>query len=256
MSEPIIYTKNYVNADDVFSISSGSGAWANVYNRDPDSLWQSSGANSDATAVQLDITFYEGDTAIDRAIDRLILLNHNLKNFVIYYWDGATYQTWLTVTGNADENSVIELSSQTTAKARIIATATQIADAEKFIGEAILCKESLDVGLDMHSYDVAFREKSKSLMMGDGSMQRILVYWSPHRTGKYEAKVKFSMLTQAQLDSLIAIKELGIPFLWYPESEAQPGKIYYVHWTNALKWKYSSLYKAAGFDLDMDLKEV
>ncbi len=256
MSEPIIYTKNYINGDDLFSISSGSAAWANVYNRDPDSLWQSSGANSDATSVQIDITFYEGDTAINRTIDRLILLNHNLKNFVIYYWDGATYQTWLTVTGDVDENSVIELSEQTTAKVRIIATATQVADAEKFIGECILCLETLDIGLDMHTYDVSFREKSKSLAMGDGSLQRIQVYWSPHRTAKYEAKVRFSMLTQAQLDSLSAIKEMGLAFLWYPESEAQPGKLYYVHWTNPLKWKYSSPYKAAGFDLDMDLKEV
>jgi hypothetical protein len=256
MAEPIIYTKNYVHEDDVFSISSGSAAWANAFNRDKDSSWQSSGANSDATAVQMDITFYEGDTAINREIDRLILINHNLKNFTIYYWDGSTYQTWLTVSGETAVNSVIELSSQTTAKARIIATATQTTNAEKTIAECIFCKEQLDIGIDMLSYDVNFREKSKTLMMGDGSLQRILVYWSPRRTGKYEAKVKFNMIDEDTLNSLIAIKETGVPFLWYPESEAQPDLIYLVHWANALKWKYSSSYKSAGFDLEMDLKEV
>ncbi len=256
MSEPIILTKNYINGDDQFTISHGSGAWANVYNRDPDSIWVSSGADDDLTPVQMDITFYEGETAIDRVIDRLILVNHNLKDFVIYYWDGSTYQTWLTVTGEMTTTTVIELSEQTTAKVRIVATATQTVDAEKSIAEAILCKETLDIGLDMQNYDVLYREKAKSLMMGDGSLQRIQVYWSPHRTAKYEAKVRFHMLTEAQRDSLIAIKERGLPFLWYPESETIPDGIFYVHWTNPLKWKYSSSYKAAGFDLDMDLKEV
>ncbi len=256
MSEPKIYTKNYVNADDTFSISSGSAAWGNAYNRDKDSLWQSSGANNDATAVQIDITFFEGLTAINRAIDRLILVNHNLKDFIVYYWDGTTYQTWLTVTGEAVANSILTLPAQTTGKARIIATATQTTNAEKTIAECIFCKETLDIGVEMMSYDVNFREKSKTLMMGDGSMQRVLVYWSPRRTGKYEAKVKFHMLDEDTLNSLIAIKEAGVPFLWYPESEAQPDLIYLVHWSNALKWKYSSPYKAAGFDLEMDLKEV
>lgn len=256
MSEPIIYTKNYVNADDTFSISSGSPAWANAFNRDKDSYWASSGANSDLTSVQIDITFYEGETAIARAIDRLILINHNLKDFIVYYWDGSTYQTWLTVTGEAVENSIITLPTQTTLKARIIATATQVADAEKTLAECIFCEEQLDVGMDMLSYDVNFREKSKTLMMGDGSIQRVLVYWSPRRTGKYEAKVKFHMIDEDTLNSLIAIKEAGLPFLWYPESEAQPDLIYLVHWSNPLKWKYSSPYKSAGFDLEMDLKEV
>jgi hypothetical protein len=256
MSEPIIYTKNYVNADDVFTVSHGSGAWGNAYNRDKSSQWQSTGAADDTTAVQIDITFYENATAISRAIDRLILINHNLKDFVIYYWDGTTYQTWLTVTGEEVANSVITLSPQTIAKARIIMTATQTANQDKAIGELILCQEMLNIGADLQTYDVAFREKSKTLLMGDGSIQKVLVYWSPHRTEKYEAKVKFTQISQATLLALAAIKEVGLPFLWYPESEAQPDLIYYVHWANTLKWKYTTPYKAAGLDVEIDLKEV
>lgn len=256
MAEPIMFTKNYINADDSFTVFSGASSWANAYNRDPDSLWQSSGAGTDGTGVQIDITFYEGSTAINRTIDRLILLNHNLKNFTIYYWDGSTYQTWLAVTGESRTSAVYELDSRTVAKARIISTDTQTVNQEKAIGEAILCAELLDIGTDMQSYDVQYREKSKTLMMGDGSMQRILVYWSPHRTGKYEAKVKFNMISKAVRDALIAIKEAGLPFLWYPESEADVVRLFYVHWSNTLKWKYSSQYKDAGFDMDMDLKEV
>lgn len=256
MAEPLIFTKNFVNADDVFTVSHGSGAIGNIYNRDKDSLWMSDGADDDATEATIEVAFYEGLTAISRTIDRLILVNHNLADFEVFYWDGSQYVSWLNVTGETLATSVKTLSEQTTTKVKIVMTVTQTADQEKYIAEMVFCALQLDIDLDMQKYDVTFREKAKTLQLGDGSLARVLIYWSPRRTEKYEAKVNFSMLPLATFDSMAEIKERGLPFLWYPESEAQPDQIFLVHWTNPLKWKYSSPYKSAGIDLDMDLKEV
>ena len=56
MSEPKIYTKNYVSADDIFTVSHGSSASANLYDRDHDSKWVSSGAADDDTTTAATIS--------------------------------------------------------------------------------------------------------------------------------------------------------------------------------------------------------
>lgn len=256
MSEPRIYTKNYVNGDNLFSVTSGSGSIVNIYDRDNASQWISSGAALDATTVQIDVTFYEGVTAINRAIDTLILLNHNIKNFVLYYWDGTTYQTWLTKTSETTTNTVYSLSTQTISKIRFEMTLTQTTNVEKAIGELILCTLQLDLGVDLDEYDVSFRQKVKPLLLGDGSFQQMLVYWSPNRTEKYEAKIKMRLVPTALLASLQAIKETGNPFLWYPESSQRPSEIWLVHWANPWRYRYSDKYKNVGYDLEFDLKEI
>lgn len=257
MAEPKIYTKNYVNGDDVISVTHGSGSIGNIYDRDKDSQWITTSADNDDTTVQIDVTFYEGETAIERTIDTLILLNHNLKDFIVYYWDGSTFQTWLTVTAEDDENSVKSLSSQTTAKLRLEMTATQVADAEKAVGELIACALTLDVGVDVEpDYDVIYRGKDKTLMLGDGSMQKVSIYWAPNRTQKYEAKVKFKFVPAVTADALQDIRETGQQFLWYPESETRPSEIFLVNWSSTWRRRYSSPYKGTGYDLEFDLKEV
>lgn len=256
MSEPKIYTKNYVNSDDLFTATHGSGSIGNIYDRDNASQWITSSANNDSTTVQIDVTFYEGTTAINRTIDTLILLNHNLKNFVLYYWDGSTFQTWLTVTAEASANSVKSLSSQTISKIRLEMTLTQTTNAEKAIGELVLCALQLDLGVDLDEYDVTYRQKIKPLQLGDGTMQQVLIYWAPNRTEKYEAKIKMRMVPEALFNSLKAIKETGIPFLWYPESLQRPSEIWYVHWTNTWRFRYTDKFKNAGYDLDFELKEI
>jgi hypothetical protein len=84
----------------------------------------------------------------------------------------------------------------------------------------------------------------------------VLIYWAPNRTEKYEAKIRLQMISASLANSLLAIKEAGLPFLWYPESEHRPDEVWFVHWTNTWKYKYHSPFKGVGMDLEFDLKEV
>jgi hypothetical protein len=80
VSEPKIYTKNYVNSDDTFVVTSGAGIIANAYDRDKVSQWASIGANSDSTPVTIEVDFFEATVAASRTFDTIMLINHNLKN--------------------------------------------------------------------------------------------------------------------------------------------------------------------------------
>ena len=79
-TEPYIYSKNYINTvdSDVFSVSSGAASISNACERDNISKYSSSGANSDATPVTIQVTFYEGTVAANRTIDTFLLVNQNL----------------------------------------------------------------------------------------------------------------------------------------------------------------------------------
>lgn len=255
-AEPRIYTKNYVNADGVNTISHGSSAFANAYDGDKDSQWVSSGANSDSQDVTLEIEFYEGSRAIDRTIDRLILVNHNLKDYLIEYWDGSAWQTWLNVTGDVASTTIQTLTEHTISKMRLTAHTTQSVNAEKAIGEMIVCALQLDPARDLSVYEVVFSENASVYRSGDGGVQKQVKRFSPNRFEKYEARVAFDFLSESVLDSFYSIKKNGLPFLWQPESVSRPDEIYYVNWTDAFKYKYLSQNKGAGFHLEFTVTEV
>lgn len=255
-TEPKIFTKNYVNADDLFVVSSGAGSWANAYDRDTVSQWVSSGANSDATDVTITMTFYEGTAAVSRTIDSLLLINSNVKAFDIYYYDGATFQLWHSFTGLAAAQTFFSLSSQTTTQVQIILHTTQVANQEKTIGELNLMALLLDFGQDLYTYKVNFRQLVKDLPLGDGSLKRAVIRWTYNRIEKYEATWSLELATDALKTALLAIKQLGTPFLWYPESITHPDEIWYVHWYDPRSYDYTSYVKSAGNNLQASFKEV
>lgn len=255
-TEPKIYTKNYVNSDDVFTVSSGSAAWSSAYDRDTLSQWISSGANSDATDVTITMTFYEGTAAVSRTIDSLLMINHNIKAFDIYYWDGAAYQLWHSFTGLASSTTFYSLSSQTTTAVQIILHTTQTPNQEKAIGELNLMALLLDLGVDLYTYKIQFRQRVKDLPLGDGSLKRAIIRWTYNRIEKYECTWSLILITEAQRNSLLTIKQLGTPFLWYPESITRPDEIWYVHWYDPRTYDYSSFVKSAGNNFSAMFKEV
>ena len=255
MAEPIIYTKNYVNEDDTFSVSHGSSSFANAYDRDVDSQWESVGANSDLTDVTIDITFYQGSVAVERTIDRMILLNHNLKSYDLYYWDGATFQSWLSASAQTGDNHIKTLTSHTTSIARLVIHTTQTSNAEKAIGELVLCEEQLALAQDMAQYEVIYDQNTRDVVAGDGTFQRKIKKFSENRYQKYAAAMAFNNLSESNLENLLAIKDTGQPFLWQPESTARPDELYYVDWVDAIKYRYQDLYKGAGFHVEFSVKE-
>lgn len=256
MSEPLILTKNYVNADDAITVSHGDGSKGYLYDRDKDSKWLTSGANDDATEVSIIVEFYEGTEAVERTIDRVLLINHNLKNWELEYWDGSAWQPLTSETTDGADVTFKSFSEQTTEKVRLLCTETQIADAEKFVGEFIVAALAVDPARDMEDYEVRFRERTNEMVMGDGSIHRTVTRWAQNRLQRYEARVRFSYIADAAREEFRALRDAGEAFLWYPESTTRPDEIWFVFWTSPYRERYVSSYKGAGIEIDLELKEV
>jgi len=257
MSEPIIYTKNYVTEDSAITVTSGDASKPYLYDRDNDSKWTTSGANSDATSVSVEVDFYQGSTATPRTIDTLFIVNHNFKNYAAYAWTSDGWNTLLTTqTGYASSFTKASFTPVETAKILLNCDVTQTTNAEKYAGELIACAVQLDLGKDPITLQPRYRQKVKELTLGDGSIHQMVTRYSANRISKYECNVKFEYVPVATLNSLRAIKESGEPFLWQPESVARPDQIFYVHWASQWSDEYSTSYKTAGFDITMSLKEI
>jgi hypothetical protein len=267
--EPILYTKNYVTVDDTYAVSSGAANIGYVYDRDNSAQWQSSGANSDATSVTIQITFYEKSVAVSRVFDTLALINHNIKNYTVAWWTGSAWTTFITQTADTSQSlsrnvstygntptALASFSSVTTSQILLTLNTTQTPNQEKAIGELICCNQQLNVGLDLLTYDLAFRQKVKDNLMGDGSLTRAVVLWTLNRYEKYEAKATFNFVSDSLLASFMSIKNQGLPVLWYPEALQRPDEFWLVHLHNPRMYKYMVAYKGAGNILSLDLKEV
>ncbi len=255
MSEPKIYTRNYVDSESVFTLSHG-GTPLYAYDRNAATRLVSTGANSDATTVDIEIAFYQGGVAQTRTIDTLALLNHNLKTWTLYRWDGAAYQSVTSQAADALANRVVSFTSFSATKVKLSCSATQTTNAEKAVGEIVLCALTLDVGSDMTGYDVRWRERAREVTLGDGSLHKVFMKDDSGRLGKYEATVRFDYISKATRDLLKAIRDTGQPFLWQPESVSVPEDLFLVHWASTWSDKYTATHKGAGYELAITVKEV
>lgn len=254
MAEPRIYSRNWVDANSVISSTHGGTAGA-LFDRGTAVQFVTTGANSDATTFELTIEFFEGGVSQTRVIDTLFLLNHNLKTWTFYRWDGSAWQSVTNQAADATTSRYAAVTQFSATKVKLSATATMTTNQEKAIGEIVLCGVTLAAD-DLASYDTKWREKTKEIVLGDGAIHRVITRAVSGRNGRYEARCRWSYLSKAMRDNFKALKESGQPFLWQPESVNVPEEVYYVHWTNAWDDKYMSNYKGAGYEVVMDLKEV
>jgi len=255
MTEPIIYSRNYLDSQTVIG---GAGNWANqekLFDGNSETQFTSVDADDDDVDVALYIQFYEGGVLQDRYIDTLIFLNHNILEFTSFYWNGTGYSELVDDDDISDEDSFFSFTGVTTREVLIVLKKTQTVDQEKLIGELFLC-EKTDFSKEMVSYTIGSRTKAVETLLADGTLHRSIIRDAGNKSEKYESKVVFDYLTQAEIDDLIALKESGENFLWQPESISRPELVYNVQWCGVLRYGYSNIYKGAGFRIEMDLREI
>lgn len=252
MTEPKFYTPNSVTPDSTFTSSHGDDFIERICDWDRDSQFVSDGADDDATEFTLDIQFELGLALITRAI----LINHNLKDPTLEYWDGLTFQTFATGVALTDSNTIFTNAGLTTNRFRIRCSTTQVADAEKEIGELIICQQAIEVAQDFVSFMPTSRVEESQMKMADGSLHRAVFKHSVNRSEKYEANFSFNFLTANEVNSMRRFKESGVAFVVQPESVTRPDEIYYCHWIGPFKPKYMTTKKDAGFTIEMQVKEI
>ena len=136
-----IYGENFVNEYcDIIPVS-GSGTKNYLFDQRQATKWLSEGS-SDIIEESLDTTFknWQGE-AVERAFDRLVILNHNLKAITADYYNGAAWvsipEATLTL---SSAYTIIEIPTPISAgRVRLNCSTTQIANEEKNIGEFKIC---------------------------------------------------------------------------------------------------------------------
>lgn len=133
--------------DTTINCSTGQAAGLFCLDRNPITYWRSVGSN-DLTTEELEIVFLGSQT-----FDRILLLDHNFKEFNIQYFSGGMYVDFSNVLGlngslsGIDETtysrdtSYYEFDAVTTTKIRIQIDTTQVVDVEKYISQVIVASE-------------------------------------------------------------------------------------------------------------------
>jgi hypothetical protein len=96
--------------------------------------WVTTGS-ADAGNTTLTIEFDQ------RFFDTIILVNHNFKNYTVQYWDGANYvnfSTTVNVSNFAKDTSFHQFTEVETDRIRIVVSAAQVVDADKFLSQLII----------------------------------------------------------------------------------------------------------------------
>ncbi len=134
------FAENYALSDNggAVTVSSGSVAANYAIDKLPYTYWTSVGSN-DSTQETITVSF------ASQAITRILLLDHNWKDYTVKYWNGSAYvhfasvvgmdgsMTNITETAFADSSSYYEVASVTTTLIQIKVNKTQTADAQKYI---------------------------------------------------------------------------------------------------------------------------
>lgn len=245
-----LFTENYVNADCAYTISSGGDLQSYLYDQVRATQWSSSGSN-DATQETIEVIFknWQG-TEVSRTIDRLILLNNNIKAGGADYWDGSAWVAIsdATLTANASADLVIDLSTPvSTSRLRLRLDTTMTTNAEKVIGEFKACA-SIFSGSQQWLSDLRREDEQKSgnYRLAGGS----LVQWREY--AKFGATLTLMDVSKANRDTLMPYLTAGGWLTLVVAYDHDPAAIYEVAVVSAPQEALDR--KAGTYEISLELK--
>lgn len=253
-----IMSKNCIDSYSTI-VSSHGGTVSRLYDRDKSLQWQSSGANRDEISVILTVTFNVVSTETEFTFNRLMILNTNVKDFILEWWK-ASDSTWHSVVnaGIAENAGYTCFSFGAVKSSRIKLTLvnTQPHNKEKMIGQIVICRVLHVMSEGLTDYRINYSQKISQYEVGDGGLQIAYTRSPGSRVNRYGASATFTLLPRSDYEFLRCLKDEGEPFIWYPEAVTRPDEVWFVHWVNPITAFYTTTFTGAGYTLVMELSEV
>lgn len=196
--------------------SSGTASADRCLDRNPVSYWRSVGS-TDATTEELEITF-----ASTQTFNRLFVMDHNWKGFNAKYWNGSAYVDFTSVIGLAGSQASVtettfssdtayyEFAQVTATKIRIQVTTTQVANAQKYAAQVIVCSE---LGTLVGYPDIKDTEVSRNLRTEKMLSGRYLTFKSDDF---YKVTLEFKdypASLSADIDLIFSLQDMEETFL-------------------------------------------
>lgn len=250
--------KNYLDTSTMIYVSTGSTTVNYLFDREYNNYYISSGDNSDLTTTTIRIDFSPFEV-----IDRIALQNMNFKSFKIYHSSntantltianaGTTTSEWST---NSETSLYLILATPVTMTSITIeATATMVANSEKYLGEFWTLQKILtfDRNPDAKGYDAQFNAKQFKHEMSDGGT---VVYTV---SDKFEARIKRKYVDETEKNTLRTIHQIwdALTFIPFPTGTSWDERIYQVVWVGEFGFEqYTDNYKGNGYSGDIRLME-
>lgn len=200
--------------------SNGSSTVQYCLDRNPYSYWYTSGSN-DATTEVLTIFF-----PTSSLISRLLLLDHNFKNYTIKYLSSGVYVDFtaavglngalslgkIAETGFSDSSSYYEFDPVTTNSIQISISTTQVTNADKFLNTLIATTEigTLAGFPTIKQVTVDRNSKIKKTLSGRFSIQKA------DETAAFQLSFKSypsATVYNVDIDLMMSLHDLDVPFL-------------------------------------------
>lgn len=270
---PIILSIPYINS---FAYNAGQLLTSTMqslahrlYQMDPSAIWLGSGGASDAVTESAIIAFYQGSNAVARSIDSLLLLNHNLKNFIIQYSTVGPAGPWTTFSGCDYGIGVADFSGEDFIKflsapitgvyaVQVLMYRTQpTANQEKYLGNFIAALQTFQLSNPPTSYKASPRQGRCELELADKTTDTSFFYWSDNSFTLYDLGFEFDFLTTTDRLNLENILLSPDPVMVYPEPGDQVRKIYLANMkAENFVPGYNSQWKGGGIKLPALFKQV
>ncbi|MCP4648904.1 MAG: hypothetical protein GY853_02320 [PVC group bacterium] len=259
MSNFEILDKSYLNTTTLIAVSSGTDTMSYLFDR-TSKQYQSSGHNTNTSAVTIGIEFLSA-----KNIDRIILQDHNLKNFNIYYNSNSANLFSITSaetgtaswTGNSDTALYLKFATVAATSVFIVATGTMAGGDEKKIGELWVCshKFSFEDNPSSSDYKTKLDRRKSSHEMADGGTS-VYVFGD-----SYQSKIKLKHQSDDMRDNFKDIYDdkKSIIVVPYPTGTSWEGnEIYEVNWDGDFEFKQPSGndYESVGWSGTLNLKET
>lgn len=252
--------RNYLDTTTQLSFALAGNAAIQSYLFNPDRRLQyfTDGASTDASTGSIKISFSSTTT-----IDRIALIEHNLREFTIFY-NGATANlltltgptTSSSFTGNSATDSYFKLATPLAVTSLTFdLKKTIVANNEKAIGLLIVSSAELVFPRlpAASGYTPTIEPKQIIHTMSDGGTR------VHHVSDKWKTRLSFKYITESFRDSLRAVYDQHTAFVFVPfdTATAWDGIAFESTWTNGFNfYKLSDNAPDAGYTGDIELKET
>lgn len=246
---------NYVDENCTFAFTTANTNLASyLYDRNRSSKLTSIGS-TDASNEDFEITF-----STSRTFNRIFIDNHNIKSGSIQYWNGSAYTDFssaISWSANTATTNYYEFNSVSSKKIRVRGSTTMVANAQKYIGELLVCAEIGTMGTNASSVDHSFTYKVAKHQTSTGGIKRVVF------GKKYTATWSFSDADSTDTTLVESLYDLVTPFYIYPcggsgqnEHGFRLQDIFYVNVTNDFSPNIKSNILGIGCKFDLEVAEV
>ncbi len=251
----IILRPNFFDTITTATVTSGTVTVTNMIDNNIDTQYESSGFNDDLTSTTISIDFTDTQT-----VSNIVLLNHNLKDYSIYYNSNVAnvFSPDLVFTTNSETSQYFSFTTVTTiTNITLLMNKTITADEEKKVGQFIINNLFYDFTTDRlptaKNYDPTIFKKQIKHVMSDGGINLYNI------AEKFKSRIKLDFVPTSTQVILKSIYDSNDPVIFIPfeTTSSWDADIFEVVWTGNFNIKkFTNNNREIGFTGDIIFEEV